>query len=270
MVTIMKSFMLPIGIAVAMLFGTQPVYASGKSGGPKSKSAGTQVHASKPKVVSPKANNGAAARPKASGAMGASKAGQNGSSKHAARAAAPKVKSTASSTTKTRGHEKKSATTVTSSTQATKTNSTTTTTTTTSGTGTAPLSKVQQKLQRNTNLASKLESRLPAGTNLKQAADGFKNLGQFVAAVNVSNNHKLEFATLKTDMVDNGMSLGQAMQKQRKTIDGPVEAARAERDADTLIRITETTSTTSTTTTSNSTTSTTTARSSTTKPSRSR
>jgi hypothetical protein len=51
-----------------------------------------------------------------------------------------------------------------------------------------PLTKVQQKLQRNTNLAAKLQGRLPAGADLMTAASGFKNLGQFVAAVNVSNN----------------------------------------------------------------------------------
>ena len=48
-----------------------------------------------------------------------------------------------------------------------------------------------------------------------KAADGFKNLGQFVAAVNASYNHDLDFTKLKTAMVDDGMSLGQAMKEQR-------------------------------------------------------
>jgi hypothetical protein len=114
----------------------------------------------------------------------------------------------------------------------------TTGTTSTGGTGTT-LTPVQQKLQRNTSLATKLESRLPAGTDLNAAAAGFRNLGQFVAAVNVSNNHALDFATLKTAMVVDGKSLGQAIQAQKTTVDGTTVAVRAERDADALIKSTE-------------------------------
>jgi hypothetical protein len=100
---------------------------------------------------------------------------------------------------------------------------------------------VQQKLQRNTNLASKLQSRLPAGTNLELAAAGFRNLGQFVAAVNVSNNLGIPFAELKTRMVDRDMSLGQAIQDARpRTTDTAVVVSRAEHDADDMIRTSET------------------------------
>lgn len=115
---------------------------------------------------------------------------------------------------------------------------TTTTTPTTVATG-STLTPVQQKLQRNTNLASKLQSRLPAGTDLNAAAAGFRNLGQFVAAVNVSNNLGLDFPTLKTAMVVDGNSLGQAIQAQKTTVDGNTVATRAERDADVEIRSTE-------------------------------
>jgi hypothetical protein len=111
-----------------------------------------------------------------------------------------------------------------------------TTTTTTTG---ATLTPVQQKLQRNTNLASKLQSRLPPGTNLNTAAADFRNLGQFVAAVNVSNNLGLDFQTLKTAMTKDGKSLGQAIQAQKTTVDGATVAARAEHDADVEIRSTE-------------------------------
>ena len=111
---------------------------------------------------------------------------------------------------------------------------TTTTTTTTT------LTPVQQKLERNTNLAAKLESRLPAGTDLNTAAAGFRNLGQFVAAVNVSNNLGLDFTTLKTAMVTDGKSLGQAIQAQKgTTVDATGQAQKAERDADTMIRSSE-------------------------------
>ena len=104
------------------------------------------------------------------------------------------------------------------------------------------LSPAQLKLQKNTNLAAKLQSRLPVGTNLQLAAAGFRNLGQFVAAVNVSNNLGIPFTELKKRMVDRGMSLGQAIQDTRpRTTDTTVIASRAERDADDLIRTTETT-----------------------------
>src|SRR5579864_1736315 len=52
-------------------------------------------------------------------------------------------------------------------------------------------------LMQKTQLASKLSSLLPPGTNLQTAASGFKNLGQFVAAVHVSHNLGIPFAQLK-------------------------------------------------------------------------
>ena len=109
--------------------------------------------------------------------------------------------------------------------------------TTTTGTGTTvTLTPVQQKLQKNTNLADKLRTRLPANTDLMDAAKGFRNLGQFVAAVNVSNNLGLDFTQLKTRMVDDGMSLGQAIQKEKKTVDIDTEVHRAETEADSMIK----------------------------------
>jgi hypothetical protein len=116
--------------------------------------------------------------------------------------------------------------------------------TTTTGTGTTvTLTPVQQKLQKNTNLADKLRTRLPANTDLMDAAKGFRNLGQFVAAVNVSNNLGLDFTQLKTRMVDDGMSLGQAIQTEKKTVDVETEVHRAETQADTMINSSTTTAT---------------------------
>jgi len=115
---------------------------------------------------------------------------------------------------------------------------TTATTTTTPGT-TTTLTPVQQKLLRNTNLATKLKTRL-GGADVQLAAAGFRNLGQFVAAVNVSNNLGIPFAQLKTRMVDKSMSLGQAIQDARPTTTNTTTVVtRAERDADDLIRETE-------------------------------
>jgi hypothetical protein len=94
---------------------------------------------------------------------------------------------------------------------------------------------VQQKLQKNTNLASKLEGRLPGSLNVIDAAEGFRNLGQFVAAVNVSHNLDIPFADLKTRMVDDGMSLGQAIKAERNDVDAATVVRRAERDASIVI-----------------------------------
>jgi hypothetical protein len=58
-------------------------------------------------------------------------------------------------------------------------------------------SKMSGQLMQNTQLASKLSSLLPPGTDLQTAASGFKNLGQFVAAVHVSHNLGIPFAQLK-------------------------------------------------------------------------
>lgn len=127
----------------------------------------------------------------------------------------------------------------------------TTTDSTAPSTDPATLTKVQQKLQQNTKLADKLETRLPPGTDLMEAADGFKNLGQFVAAVNVSNNLGISFDSLKTNMVDEGYSLGQSIQRVKAEANGTVEARRAEVDAQRMIAESEgqVTATASTTTT---------------------
>ena len=119
-----------------------------------------------------------------------------------------------------------------------------------SGSNTTTLTAVQQKLQKNTNLTDKLRTRLPQGTDLMKASDGFKNLGQFVAAVNVSSNHPdVKFADLKTRMVDQGMSLGQALQSVKKMSNSSAqtEVQRAETEANEMIKSTTATSNATTT-----------------------
>ena len=93
-----------------------------------------------------------------------------------------------------------------------------TTTSTTGTTATMTASKAQELLAKNTNLRTKLQSRLPAGTDINVAAAGFRNLGQFVAAVNVSNNLGIPFADLKAKMTGTTpVSLGQAIQQLKGT-----------------------------------------------------
>jgi hypothetical protein len=84
-------------------------------------------------------------------------------------------------------------------------------------TAVGPASAVDQ-LARVPRLAARLEGMvtLPPETTLADLADGFRNLGQFVAAVQVSNNLEgVTFEGLRMHMLDGeGMSLGQAIQTE--------------------------------------------------------
>jgi hypothetical protein len=74
---------------------------------------------------------------------------------------------------------------------------------------------IGQKISEHPKLAAKLQSLLPAGTNLEAAAGGFKNMGQFVAAVHVSHNLNIPFDQLKEKMVTDHKSLGGAIHELR-------------------------------------------------------
>lgn len=67
----------------------------------------------------------------------------------------------------------------------------------------------------NPQLRARLEAMLPSSMTLEQAADGFRNQGQFIAALQQSNNHQnISFVDLKAEMTgDNPLSLGQALRK---------------------------------------------------------
>lgn len=87
-----------------------------------------------------------------------------------------------------------------------------------------------QLLAQNTHLSSRLQPHLPAGTKVQDAAHGFKNLGQFVAAVHVSKNLNIPFDSLKAEMME-GKSLGQAIQQLKPGVDAPQEALKADEQA---------------------------------------
>jgi len=88
---------------------------------------------------------------------------------------------------------------------------------------------VADLLTQNTKLSSNLQGLLPTGTNLQDAAKGFDNLGQFVAAVHVSHNLGIPFDQLKTEMT-NG-SLGEAIHKLKPNVDSRQEAMKANQQA---------------------------------------
>jgi hypothetical protein len=91
---------------------------------------------------------------------------------------------------------------------------------------------ISQKLASNTQLAGKLQSLLPPGTDLQAAAQGFKNLGQFVAAVHVSHNLGIPFDQLKAKITGPGAeSLGKAIHDLQPAANAKAEVKKAEHEA---------------------------------------
>lgn len=81
-------------------------------------------------------------------------------------------------------------------------------------------------------LAAKIQPLLPTGTDLATASTGFKNLGQFVAAVHVSKNLDIPFDTLKAKMTGtSAVSLGQAIKTLKPTADSSAEVKKAQQEA---------------------------------------
>jgi hypothetical protein len=109
-----------------------------------------------------------------------------------------------------------------------KTAPTTTATTTTATTSTTP---PPATLPKNPRVVERLRGLLPPGTDMNAAAEGFRNQGQFVAAVHVSNNLGLRFEDLKSRMVTSGMSLGAAIHELRGDVDADLFATNATRQA---------------------------------------
>lgn len=72
---------------------------------------------------------------------------------------------------------------------------------------------IAAKISRNPNQVARLQPLLPQGMTLDQAAAGFRNQGQFIAALNASKHRGIAFADLKNAMTHDGLSLGQAVRK---------------------------------------------------------
>jgi hypothetical protein len=93
----------------------------------------------------------------------------------------------------------------------------------------------QDRIESNPELRTRLTGMLPAGTNLQTASAGFKNQGQFIAALNVSKNLNIPFADLKSRMTgSNAMPLGKAIQELKPELpesQARKEAERAEKEA---------------------------------------
>ena len=172
---------------------------------------------------------------------------------------------TTTNTTKTHGNPHKTTTTAsgTSTGGASAATSTTSATTGTATTGetatttTTTLNPIAQKLQGKP-LGGRIEQMLPTGMTLNTASAGFRNQGQFIAAVHVSQNLGIPFADLKaavlglpptgapTTTTQTPLSLGQAIQKLKPFANATTEATRAETQATADLATTATVTPTST------------------------
>lgn len=87
-------------------------------------------------------------------------------------------------------------------------------------------------LAHNDKLSLRLAGMLPPGMDVLAAARGFKNLGQFVAAVHVAHNLGIHFTALKDKMLGPpGMSLGSALHALRPQADEKATLRQAQRQA---------------------------------------
>jgi hypothetical protein len=108
-----------------------------------------------------------------------------------------------------------------------------------------PAMKMDQQLSKNTKLAGTIHTL--TGLDAKTACDGFKNLGQCVAAAHVSKNLGITFDCMKSDMTGTAppkgiscpagtgaksMSLGKSIQALSPTSDSKTESKKGTHQAD--------------------------------------
>jgi hypothetical protein len=106
--------------------------------------------------------------------------------------------------------------------------------------------KFNERIQNDAAFRSKIQSLLPPGTEIKAAESGFKNHGQFIAALHVSKNLNIPFDQLKAKMTgvtatsstvqtsSTAMSLGKAIHALRPDMSATQaneEAKKAEKQA---------------------------------------
>jgi hypothetical protein len=84
---------------------------------------------------------------------------------------------------------------------------------------------------KNPKLVAKVQPLLPGGLSVEQAAAGFKNQGQFLAAVHVSHNLDIPFNDVKSKALSDGGSLGAAIHSLKPSADAKAELKRANQQA---------------------------------------
>jgi hypothetical protein len=116
------------------------------------------------------------------------------------------------------GGSKKTTTTTASTSTTTSGGSSTTTTgtgTTTTATTTFEPNAISMKISKNPSQLAKVKTMLPGTMTIEEASAGFRNQGQFIAALNASKNQQIDFVQLKEAMTVDGLSLGQAAKQVR-------------------------------------------------------
>src|SRR5215813_11897191 len=113
--------------------------------------------------------------------------------------------------------------------------------------------KFNERMQNDAAFRSRIQSLLPTGTDIKTAESGFKNHGQFIAALHVSKNLNIPFDQLKAKMTgvsttsstvqtsSTPMSLGKAIHALRPDLSANQaneEAKRAEKQAVVAVKAT--------------------------------
>jgi len=86
---------------------------------------------------------------------------------------------------------------------------------------------IASRIESNDKLATRVKLLLPAGMSVSDASAGFKNQGQFIAALHVSQNLNIPFDQLKAKMTGtDGMSLGAAIHALRPDL--PADQTKTE------------------------------------------
>jgi len=80
--------------------------------------------------------------------------------------------------------------------------------------------RLNERFQNDPAFAAKIQKLLPQGTDLKMAESGFKNRGQFIAALHVAKNLGIPFDQLKDKMMGVDPQTG-------KTTSAPVSLGKA-------------------------------------------
>ena len=96
--------------------------------------------------------------------------------------------------------------------------------------------KLASGIAADSRLATRLTDLLPPGTTLADAATGFKNQGQFIAALQASKNLGIPFADLK-DRMTAGQSLGDSIQALKPSMSEAEAAASAKAAEDQSSRL---------------------------------
>ena len=91
---------------------------------------------------------------------------------------------------------------------------------------------VATKISSNPTVLTKVQALLPSGTTLSAASKGFKNEGQFIAALHASKNLNIPFAQLHAEMTGKDHdSLGTAIHELKPGIDAKAQAKLADQQA---------------------------------------